>query len=200
VQGAVAERYPTLIRDIAGDGHAICAHGWDTDSLHYSGLDAAVERKYIADTLDALERASGKRPTGWISPARAESFATPDYLAEAGLSWCGDWAHDDLPTDLRTTGKPLVALPLSNELDDWQILIEYKRPETEWALQVADAAAVLRSEANRFGPQILSMTVRPYVTGQPYRVAIFRDSLKAALAVAEARAVTADEIVDAATG
>lgn len=200
VQGAVAERYSVLIKDIAGDGHEICAHGWDSDALHYSDLDAAVERRYIADTLGAIESVTGVRPDGWISPARAEGFGTPDRLAEAGIVWCGDWAHDDLPTEFRTPTTKMIALPLSNELDDWQIIIDYKRPEQEWVLQVADAARLLRAEADRFGPQILSLTIRPYVMGQPYRIASFKDSLMAALAQPDCRPVSAAELVAAAGG
>jgi peptidoglycan/xylan/chitin deacetylase (PgdA/CDA1 family) len=195
VQGAVAERYPTLIKDIVGDGHEICANGWDSDSLHYSGLDPDIERRYIADTLAAIEGVTGTRPTGWISPARAESFDTPDLLAEAGIDWCGDWAHDDLPTEFRAKAKTMAALPLSNELDDWQIILDYKRPEQEWVAQVGDAAAVLRGEADRFGPQILSMTTRPYVMGQPYRIASLKESLLAALAQPDCAPVSAAALV-----
>ena len=197
VQGAVADRIPVLLRDIVGDGHEICAHGWDSDSLHYTGLDAVIERGYIENTLTAIESVTGIRPTGWISPARAQGFDTPDLLAEAGIAWCGDWAHDDLPSEFRTKSKTMTALPLSNELDDWQILMDYKRPEEEWVAQVADAAKLLRTEADRFGPQILSMTTRPYLTGQPYRVLPFRESLLAALAQADSKSVTAEELVKA---
>ncbi len=198
LQGAVAERYPALLKDIVDDGHEICGNGWDTDAIHYSGLDPATERKYIADTLTAIEGVTGIRPGGWISPARAEGFHTPDLLAEAGIVWCGDWAHDDLPTELRTRADTLTALPLSNELDDWQIIIEYKRPEQEWVLQVSDSAALLRTEAERFGPQILSLTVRPYIMGQPYRIAPFRESLQAALAQSDVKPMSAAELVAAA--
>jgi peptidoglycan/xylan/chitin deacetylase (PgdA/CDA1 family) len=197
VQGAVAERYPVLIKDIVSDGHEICANGWDTDALHYTGLDAETERRYIADTLGAIEAETGIRPTGWISPARAQSFDTPDLLAEAGITWIGDWAHDGQPTAFRTKSGTITALPLSNELDDWQIIIEYKRPEQEWELQVADAAALLRAEADRFGPQMLSLTTRPYVMGQPYRIVNFRESLRSALAQPDCRPVSASELVAA---
>jgi peptidoglycan/xylan/chitin deacetylase (PgdA/CDA1 family) len=197
VQGVIAERIPVLVRDIVGHGHEICAHGWDSDSLHYNGLDAAVERRYIADTLGAIESVTGARPTGWISPARAQSFDTPDFLAEAGITWCGDWAHDDLPTEFRTKSGTITALPLSNELDDWQILMDYKRPEEEWVAQVTDAAELLRKEADRFGPQILSMTTRPYLMGQPYRVQPFRESLQAALSEPGSASVTAAALVAA---
>lgn len=182
VQGAVAERYPGLVRDVLSDGHDICAHGWDTDSLHHSGLSEAVENGYITRTLDAIHAAGGTRPDGWLSPARAEGFATPARLAAAGIAWFADWAHDELPTRFRTDSGDLAALPLSNELDDWQILITYGRPEHEWATQVADAADWLLQEATRLhSPRLLTLTVRPYVSGLPYRIKALGDSLKSVM-------------------
>lgn len=190
VQGAVAERYPGLVRDLLSDGHDICAHGWDTDSLHHSSLGEEVENGYIVRTLDAIQVAGGTRPDGWLSPARAEGFATPARLAAAGLTWFANWAHDELPTRFRTDKGDLAALPLSNELDDWQILIAYGRPEHEWAAQVADAADWLSKEAARLdSPRLLTLTVRPYVSGLPYRVKALGDSLKGVLDRADSRAV-----------
>lgn len=182
VQGAVAARAPGLVADILSGGHEVAAHGWDTDAIHHSGLDPAVERRYVADTLDAIAAAGAPRPTGWLSPARSQGFATPERLVEAGIRWCADWAHDDLPTPFRTDAGPMAALPLSPELDDWQILSVYRRPEAEWVAQVGDAASWLAGEAARSGPRILSLTVRPYILGQPYRVRAFRESLDRALA------------------
>jgi peptidoglycan/xylan/chitin deacetylase (PgdA/CDA1 family) len=197
VQGAVAERYPSLLKDILSDGHEICANGWDTDSIHATGVEAETERRYIADTLNAIEAVTGNRPTGWISPARAESFDTPDYLAEAGIKWFGDWAHDQLPARFETKSGPLLTLPLSNELDDWQIIIDYKRPEYEWVTQVADAAELLRAEADKYGSQILSVVTRPYVMGQPYRIKTLKESLVKALEQADSKAFTAGELAGA---
>lgn len=179
VQGAVAERYPGLIRDVVEDGHAICAHGWDTDSLHHSTLAEAVENSYITRTLDAIEAASGQRVDGWLSPARAEGFATPARLAAQGIRWFADWAHDELPTRFQTEAGELISLPLSNELDDWQILITYTRPEHEWLMQVTDAADWLAAEAVRLNsPRVLTLTVRPYVSGLPYRIKALGNSLE----------------------
>lgn len=198
VQGAVAERYPGLVQDVLGDGHDICAHGWDTDSLHHSGLSEAVETGYITRTLDAIQGASGHRPDGWLSPARAEGFATPARLAANGINWFADWAHDDLPTRFQTDAGDLAALPLSNELDDWQILVAYTRPEQEWATQVADAADWLSAEAARLSsPRILTLTVRPYVSGLPYRVKALGDSLKGVLDRPGAVALSPKDLVGA---
>lgn len=198
VQGAVAERYPGLIKDVLGDGHDICAQGWDTDSLHHSGLSEAVETGYITRTLDAIQGAVGHRPDGWISPARAEGFATPARLAANGINWFADWAHDDLPTRFQTEAGELAALPLSNELDDWQILVTYGRPEHEWVAQVSDATDWLSAEAARLSsPRILTLMVRPYVSGLPYRVKALGDSLKGVLDRPGVAALTPKDLVGA---
>lgn len=200
VQGAVADRYPGLIRDVLSDGHNLCAHGWDTDSLHHSGLDEAVETGSITRTLDAIQSAGGIRPDGWISPARAEGFATPARLAAAGIRWFADWAHDELPTGFATKNGALTALPLSNELDDWQILIAYGRPEHEWVTQVGDAADWLSAEATRQrSPRLLTLTVRPYVSGLPYRIKSLGDSLTGVLERKNIRTVTPADLLAAAS-
>lgn len=193
VQGAVAERHPALVEDVLSGGHEVCAHGWDSDSLHHAGLEAGEEAALIARTLSALE-AAGARPEGWISPARAESGRTPDLLAAAGVRWFADWAHDDAPTPFETAHGTLAALPLSNELDDWQIIAEYRRPESEWVTQIGDAARLLHEEAARLGPQVVSMTVRPYLMGQPHRIVAFAAALAAALTLPGAASVTGGDL------
>ncbi|MDE1149964.1 MAG: polysaccharide deacetylase family protein [Azospirillaceae bacterium] len=196
-QGAVAERYPTLIRDIQAAGHEIGAHGWDTDTIHHTAMDEGAERKAIADTLATLKDVTGTAPQGWLSPARAEGFATPDRLKEGGVEWFADWAHDELPTAFRTTAGDLTAMPLSDMLDDWQILVTYRRPEEEWVAQVADSADWLVDEADRFGGRVLSLTLRPHISGQAYRIRPLADSLEQALARPGVRAMTGGAILDA---
>ncbi|OYQ34575.1 hypothetical protein CHU95_11240 [Niveispirillum lacus] len=197
VQGAVAERYPGLVRDVLADGHNICAHGWDTDSLHHSGLSVDQENSFITRTLDALHSVSGTRPDGWISPARAEGFATPARLAANSIRWFADWAHDDLPTTFQTQEGILAALPLSNELDDWQILINYTRPEQEWAIQVRDAADWLLDEAKRLNsPRLLTLTLRPFVSGLPYRIKLIEEGLSGVLRRSDVSVVGPDDLLN----
>ncbi len=116
--------------------------------------------------------------------------------ARAGVRWFGDWTHDDRPLAFRTAHGPLVSMPLSAELDDWQVLVDYRRPDAEWPIQVGDAARLLLSEAPTHGPQVLSLTLRPYVLGQPARIGMLRESLADALALG-AIAMTAGEMLPA---
>src|ERR1700712_898828 len=55
----IAERYPSVIRDIVPAGHEIVAHSTDMNGTIATGLDEADERALIAASLDTLERVAG---------------------------------------------------------------------------------------------------------------------------------------------
>ena len=69
--------------------------------------------------MERIERASGMRPSGGLSIARQQSFATPDILRDQGLAYCCDWVNDELPWRF-VNG--LINLPLNHELSDRQIV------------------------------------------------------------------------------
>ena len=196
VNSAVAERTPYLIEQVLAGGHEIVAHGVDMAHLHSGEMDAAVERELIQTSLDQLERATGTRPRGWLSPARSQSWNTPDLLTEAGVEWCMDWPNDDLPYAFETKNGPLLAMPLSNELDDWQIFMTYRRSEDEFAQQIHDAHTFHTDEAHQFGGQILSLSLRPYLSGLPYRIGPLEACLREVVARG-ARPMTGQTICDA---
>ena len=170
VNAAIAERYPSIIADIVAAGHEIIAHSTDMNGTIAGGLDEAAERALIAETLDQLEQTSGKRPTGWLSIARSQSFNTPRLLAEAGLTYQCDWVNDELPYRF-TNG--LIDLPLNHELSDRQIITTQQQSAESWAQQMEDAFDWLAAEAQRFGGRMLPINVTPYIIGLPYRIDAF---------------------------
>ena len=60
----------------------------------------------------------GRPPRGWFGPGLTQTFDTLDYLSQAGIEYIGDWVLDDEPVTLKTTHKPVVALPYNFELHD----------------------------------------------------------------------------------
>ena len=75
------------------------------------------ERALIARCLDHLERVTGTRPRGWISPTMAYSPHTRELLAEANLLWDGDARDADLPSLVETPKGSIVHVPGSNFTD-----------------------------------------------------------------------------------
>lgn len=174
---AIAERYPSVIRDIVSAGHEIVAHSTDMNGTIASGLDEAEERALIATSLDTLECISGIRPTGWLSIARSQSFNTPALLAGAGVEYMLDWVNDELPYAMTTAAGPIANLPLNHELSDRQIITVQQNSADSYAEQIRDAHGWLAREARQFGGRMLPLHITPYIMGLPYRIGAFEGLL-----------------------
>lgn len=173
MNAAIAERYPALLEHIQAGGHEIIAHATDMNATIASSLDIEAERGIIQGTLDRLEKATGTRPTGWLSIARSQSFNTPALLAEAGLSYMCDWVNDDLPYRMTTEKGPILNLPLNHELSDRQILNVQQQNIGSYCQQIKDAYDWLAKEAGQYGGRILPLNITPYIMGLPYRMKEF---------------------------
>lgn len=167
----LAGRVPYLLNRVVERGHELICHGWDMDTLHYGGLDESAEREVVARALDGLREASGQPVTGWLSPAKSQSAATPKLLVEHGVEYMCDWINDDMPFPFRTPAGEITALPLSTELEDRFVIMDNGHSEHEWAEQVADACDFLVSEAEASGAgRLLALNVHPWMLGQPHRI------------------------------
>ena len=167
VNGVIAGRYPALVEAIVAGGHEIVAHGRDMDDTIASPADEDRERAIIAGSLDAIERATGTRPTGWLSIARSQSFATPRLLVEAGVTHMCDWVNDELPYAFATGAGPIVSVPYNHELSDRQIITVQQQSAESFAEQLRDAWTWLDGEG---AERLLPIHLTPYIMGLPYRI------------------------------
>ncbi|WP_375383248.1 polysaccharide deacetylase family protein [uncultured Sphingomonas sp.] len=170
---AIAERYPSVIRDIVAAGHEIVAHSTDMNGTIATGLAEADERLLITTTLDTLERVAGVRPTAWASIARSQSWNTPRLLVEEGVATMLDWVNDELPFTMTTPAGPIVNVPLNHELSDRQIITVQQHSAESYADQIGDACEWIEGEAGRFGGRMLPLQITPYILGLPYRIGAF---------------------------
>jgi len=190
----IAERYPAVLADIVAAGHEIVAHSTDMNGTIASGLPIDEERALIATALGTLERVSGKRPAGWLSIARSQSWNTVDLLREAGVSFCCDWVNDELPWRFNNG---LINLPLNHELSDREIIATQQHSAESYAEQIGDAFDWLAGEAATRGGRMLPIHVTPYIMGLPYRIDAFETLLTNLAGRAETWFAPGGEIVDA---
>jgi peptidoglycan/xylan/chitin deacetylase (PgdA/CDA1 family) len=170
MNSAVAERHPSLVQEVTKRGWEVVAHGVDMGRPIYGGMDAAEEEALIEESVTTLRRLSSQAVTGWLSPGRSESFATPDLLANHGLAYLLDWANDDLPYQMRTENGEIFAMPHSHEIDDRLIMVQSHHSEDSFEQQIKDQFDTLYAEAETGGGRVLAISLHPWVIGQPFRI------------------------------
>lgn len=170
VNARLAERCPDLIRQLASTGSELLGHSWSMDTAHAGGLDLQEEAALIKRSLETLQRITGKRVRGWLSPGRLNSENTPDLLKAEGIEYFCDWVNDELPYRFATRHGDLWAVPLATEIEDRFVVMDNFHSEESWAQQVMDACDLLRDEAQREGGRMLSLSLHPWVLGQPHRI------------------------------
>ncbi len=124
VSGIMAERYPDRVRSIVDAGHEVVAHSYTMDVIPCY-LTEEEEKSNIQRTTELLEKATGKRPKGWISPRSTPSLRSPRLLAEAGYEWHGDTLNDDLPYLVKFPQYSIVAFPNNTEVNDLPLYMRY---------------------------------------------------------------------------
>ncbi len=124
VSGIMAERYPQIVRQITDEGHEVVAHSYAMDLIP-AYLSEDEERQNIHRTTELIEKATGRRPSGWISPRSTPSLRTPRLLAEAGYAWHGDTLNDDLPYLVDFGARSIVAFPNNTEVNDLPLYMRY---------------------------------------------------------------------------
>lgn len=170
VNAQLAERTPGLVNELSDVGEVL-AHGWNMDSPHFGGMDEAEEAQLVDQSLQTLRDVTGQRVRGWLSPGRNESENTPDLLAERGVDFLCDWVNDDMPYPFRTSAGDLIAMPLSTEIEDRFVIQNNLHSEESWRDQVCDACDFLLAEAQAGGGRLLSLSLHPWLIGQPHRIA-----------------------------
>jgi peptidoglycan/xylan/chitin deacetylase (PgdA/CDA1 family) len=165
INGKVCESYPRIARAARDAGWELMGHSWVQMPMH----KVEDERDAIHRTLDALEKLAGKRPVGWLGPGLTETYESPDLLAEAGVKYVGDWAHDDEPVEIATRHGPLVTLPYPIEVNDIPILSLQHHASEVFLQRGRDAFDRLYAESAERA-KFFSVAFHPYLSGVPHQI------------------------------
>ena len=207
VDALTAEHYGWLAAHLVERECEIAGRGIAATRLITSKNSEADERAAIARSLDAIESATGIRPTTWFSAEGVESFRTPALLAEAGIDTVLDWPNDEQPVLMTTEGvlagvnrplgtPPMVSAPLFLEADDEFALWHRRVPLDGWREIVTGAAARMHRDGAEHpaGSRLLMLTLRPWLAGQPFRVPTLDTALAQVMALGNIHTVTASEL------
>ncbi|HSO07689.1 MAG TPA: polysaccharide deacetylase family protein [Pelomicrobium sp.] len=163
--GKALELAPQLGRSLREAGHEVAGHGYRW--IDYHGIDEATERQHIRQTIEAIERACGRRPAGWYTGKA--SLATRRLLREeGGFLYDSDAYNDDLPYWL-PGDPPHLVIPYSLVTND----IRYLLPNgcangDDFFRLLRDAFELLWQEGAR-SPKLMSVGLHGRISGHPAR-------------------------------
>jgi allantoinase len=172
----VCETYPQVVQACVDAGWELNAHSYDQVPMHKLDDQKAVIDKSVA----VISKFWGKPPRGWFGPGLTQTFDTLDHLSAAGIEYIGDWVLDDEPVTLKTTHKPVVALPYNFELHDIVLMALGHHPSDQFYTRIMDQFECLYAESVE-RPKIMAVAMHGYLSGVPHRINHIRRALEEVL-------------------
>jgi hypothetical protein len=138
--------------------------------------DENKEREVIRETLRVYKDVCGKPAKGWLSSSLRCTLNTVDILAEEGLIFTTDLLNDDQPYLVKTrSGKPMVSVSYTSEVDDFSFLRQGLSAETG-LMMFKEQFDWLYAESAVSG-RFMNVGLHPHVIGVPHRANLLRKFL-----------------------
>jgi peptidoglycan/xylan/chitin deacetylase (PgdA/CDA1 family) len=164
----VCREYPEIIDEGNQRRWEWCVQG-DNNTSIMTHMTEDEERAFIHRNMAIVTAATGVRPKGWLGMALSESHHSPDLLAEAGIEYVSNYAHDELPVELRVRQGSLLTMPYTLELNDVPTIMGKGASADTFAQMIIDQFDVLYEEANEL-PRVMSISLHPFISGHPFRM------------------------------
>jgi peptidoglycan/xylan/chitin deacetylase (PgdA/CDA1 family) len=114
--GRAVEQAPDLAREIVSRGHEAAAHGRSWENSYH--LDPEAERRFIADGVASIVKATGQTPLGWNAYWMRNSPRTLDILQSLGFVYHIDEPSRDEPFIVPLKGGDFVTVPYTFHMND----------------------------------------------------------------------------------
>lgn len=185
IPGAIAQRYPDLVRQIAADGHEIGYHGFEHESEIDYPLEKEIENMNKSEKI--LEALYGRKIVGHrgcnniIHPYTIELIRSRGYKYSSVMK-DRDWAYI-YPAE--EGQPPVVELPTEHTLDDTTYFyFTYSRPVNKSNYTAAYVCSIWTDyfdELCREGDKIFVLKLHPQMIGRAGRAQMlgsFIESMK----------------------
>ncbi|MDB5764410.1 MAG: polysaccharide deacetylase family protein [Herminiimonas sp.] len=173
----VCGQHPRIIEEGVKRGWEWMGHN-ETNSVRLNAVAPEEEKRIIHNVFTTIERASGKRPTGWLGSGMQETWHTLDLLAGQGCEYVCDWVNDDQPYLISLeSGRSIVSLPYSSEINDKPAFERKFYTAAEFAEMIRRQFDVLYREGAESG-RVMAIALHPYLTGQPHRIGALDEALE----------------------
>ena len=165
------ERNPDGVAAMLEAGWEISCHGYRWIDHH--GLPEDVEREHIQKSIETQTRLTGSRPLGHFLGRRSEN--TVRLIAEeGGFAYSQDTYADELPYWVVESGKPLLMLPYTADVNDHRFAttpgFDWGEPFFAYARDAFDALYEEGAET----PRMMAIGLHCRLVGRPGRIGALR--------------------------
>lgn len=169
INGSALAAYPAIVQAAIERKWEFIGHGFTQRNLQ----KVENERADIRKVREAIAKATGKPPRGWLGPGLTETWQTPDILIEEGYDYVADWVLDDQPVWLKTRTKPILNLPYTQECNDVAMMLIQHHKASEYCDRALDQFEQIYADAAD-SARVMALSVHPYIMGAPHRVKYLR--------------------------
>ena len=173
INGTAVKSYEAISRAALERSWEFMGHGYTQRNMQ------AVENEAedIRRTTAAIKDFTGKAPRGWLGPGLTETWHTPDLLAGQGYGYVADWVLDDQPVWLKTTSKPIVNVPYTQECNDVAMMLIQHHKASEYLDRALDQFEQIYADS-KDSARVMALVVHPYIMGAPHRLKYYRKALE----------------------
>ncbi|HSR43881.1 MAG TPA: polysaccharide deacetylase [Acidimicrobiia bacterium] len=197
IPGFTADRYPGAVAAVLEAGHEVGHHGY----LHRppAHLSVEEERAELERGLEALAK-HGVRPAGFRAPWWEASRHTLGLLSEYGFVYDASLFDRDTPYTVTTAHGPIVEIPQSWALDDWERYAYMPDPPSGQGVieRPADVMETWWQEivAYREYGGCAVPVMHPFLSGRPARAAALRELLERLRSLPDVWVATLGDVAD----
>lgn len=172
----LCRHHPEILEEAAARNWELMGHN-ETNTRRLNSVPPDEEREVISNTLATIEKASGKRPTGWLGSGLQESWNTLEHLEAEGVEYVCDWVNDDQPYRMSLPGgKHILSVPYSTELNDKPAFEKKNRTADQFCDMICQQFDVLYEEGEE-NARVMAIALHPYITGVPHRIRALEKAL-----------------------
>ncbi len=174
---ALCDHHPEIIQMCLERDWEFFSHGIYNTRYTY-GLSEEQEREMIQDSIDTIEKHTGRKPAGYLAPALSHSEHTIDLFAEAGGIYTCDLFHDDQPTPITVRGgQRFASIPYSLEMNDTIAYVVNKIEPRRYGQMLKDNFDRLYQEGADNGT-VMCIPTHNYQVSCPHRLKAFEEALE----------------------
>ena len=191
INGSAIAAYPAIVEAAKARQWEFMGHGFTQRNMQ----KVENERDDIRKTAEVIEAATGRRPRGWLGPGLTETWETPDLLKQEGYEYVADWVLDDQPVWLKTTTRPIVNIPYTQECNDVDMMLIQHHKASEYRDRAIDQFEQLYDDAAD-SARVMALVVHPHIMGAPHRVRYFRGVFEQIRQKSDVAFMTGERILD----